>query len=137
MPNRQPGTSVHKKQTERGLQDAAILRRYDEHMRLAFEPPGMRREESESVVRRIDLQGREGMVIFSRLREHNVREVVQREIKYFTDRTQDFEWKAFAHDQPPDLIEVLRRMGFGVEEPEALMVLDLEDASALLRHQSE
>src|SRR5688572_9783705 len=131
------GRSVNIKQTERGLEDAAILRRYDEQMRLAFELPGMRREESECVVRRIDLQGREGMVIFSRLQGRNVREVVQREIEFFEELPQDFEWKAFAHDQPPDLIEQLRGMGFDPEEPEALMVLDLEDAPALLLHQSE
>ena len=128
---------MNKKQTERGLEDAALLRRYDEQMRLTFELPGMRREESECVVRRIDPKGREGMVIFSRLQECNVREVIQQEIKYFNALAQDFEWKAFAHDYPPDLIGQLRGMGFDAEEPEALMVLDLEDTPALLHHQSE
>jgi GNAT superfamily N-acetyltransferase len=115
---------------------AAILRMYDEY-RLTCELPGMRLEESECVVRRIDLQGREGMVIFSRLQGRNVKEVVQREIACFKELAQDFEWKVFAHDHPPDLIGQLRGIGFEIEEPETLMVLDLKDTPALLRHQSK
>jgi GNAT superfamily N-acetyltransferase len=128
---------VNKKQTERGLEDAAILRRYDEQIRLTFELPGMRREESECVVRRIDLKCREGMVIFSRLQGRNVREVVRRQIEYFKELAQDFEWKVFAHDHPPDLIGQLRGMGFETEAPEALMVLDLGMTPPLLDYRSE
>lgn len=137
MRNRQAERSVNKKQTERGLEDAAILRRYDEQMRLTFELPGMRREESECVVRLIDLKCKEGMVIFSRLRGRNVREVVQQEIECFKELAQDFEWKVFAHDHPPDLIEQLRGTGFETEAPEALMVLDLGMTPPVLDSRSE
>ena len=44
----------------------------------------------------------------------------------------DFEWKAYDHDTPPDLVARLGARGFEIEDPEALMVLDLADAPAAL-----
>jgi GNAT superfamily N-acetyltransferase len=41
------------------------------------------------------------------------------------------EWKVFAHDQPPDLRQRLVDHGFEVEEPEAVMVLDLAETPKL------
>src|SRR5688572_20224191 len=101
---------------------AAILRHYDSQMRVSHEPPGMRREESDCVVRLIDLRGKEGSIIYSRLQGRDVREVVRREIEYFKKLGQDFEWKVFAHDDPPELAELLQTMGFETEAREALMV---------------
>jgi hypothetical protein len=49
-------------------------------------------------------------------------------VNYFESIGQDFEWKLYDYDQPPDLKERLRSYGFTVEEAEAIMVLDLEDA---------
>jgi hypothetical protein len=45
---------------------------------------------------------------------------------------QGFEWKVYDHDEPPDLKERLAAHGFTVEEAEAIMVLDLEDAQETL-----
>lgn len=37
------------------------------------------------------------------------------------DRVQRFEWKTRGHDEPADLLDVLRRHGLRVEEPETVM----------------
>jgi hypothetical protein len=44
-----------------------------------------------------------------------------------------FEWKAYAHDGPPDLVDRLRRHGFDVGPCEAVMVYDLADQPAWVR----
>lgn len=44
-----------------------------------------------------------------------------------------FEWKAYAHDGPPDLVDRLRRHGFEVGPCEAVMVYDLADRPAWAR----
>ncbi|MDQ6671820.1 MAG: GNAT family N-acetyltransferase, partial [Chloroflexota bacterium] len=43
----------------------------------------------------------------------------------------DFEWKAYAHDQPTDLVERLAHHGFALDEQEAILVLDLQSAQPL------
>ena len=44
-----------------------------------------------------------------------------------------FEWKLYAHDTPPDLLDRLRRHGFEVGPCEAVMVYDLADRPAWMR----
>jgi GNAT superfamily N-acetyltransferase len=60
-------------------------------------------------------------------------DAIREQVSYFKSIGQDFEWKLYDYDQPPDLKERLRAYGFVVEEAEAIMVLDLEDASHILR----
>jgi GNAT superfamily N-acetyltransferase len=90
------------------------------------------REESDGIVRMIGLAGRKGFVIYSRLQAENVEHAVKAQIARFEQVGQDFEWKAYAHDTPADLRERLARYGFQPGEPEAVMVLDVEAAPALL-----
>jgi hypothetical protein len=49
-------------------------------------------------------------------------------VRYFESIGQDFEWKLYDYDQPPDLKERLGSAGFVVEEAEAILVLDLAEA---------
>ena len=49
-------------------------------------------------------------------------------MNYFESIGQDFEWKLYDYDQPSDLKDRLETHGFIIEEAEAIMVLDLEDA---------
>jgi GNAT superfamily N-acetyltransferase len=49
---------------------------------------------------------------------------VREQIDYFGSLAQSFEWKAYAHDLPPDLVDWLRGHGFEIDEPEAVLVLD-------------
>src|SRR5690606_24536833 len=59
-------------------------------------------------------------------------EVIREQIAYFEGIGQDFEWKLYDHDSPPDLKDRLVAHGFEVEEPEALLVLDLKHTPAAL-----
>lgn len=59
-------------------------------------------------------------------RDGNIQGGVERSIE------SSFEWKVFDHDTPADLKQRLIAHGFEPDEPEALMALDLEEASARL-----
>ncbi len=94
----------------------------------------MRREVTPNVVRHIDTsKNREGMIIYSKLNEANAEEIINDQEKYFERIEQDFEWKVFDHDKPADLKERLKAHGFVIEDAEALMVLNLEEAPEILQ----
>lgn len=106
---------------------------YDQDQRKEVEYPGARREVTPHVVRHVDLSGRgEGAVIYTQLDETNVEGVIPEQVAYFESLGQDFEWKLYDYDQPPGLRARLEVHGFIVEEAEAIMVLDLEEASETL-----
>ncbi len=92
----------------------------------------MRREVTPQVVRHVGLKNDGGMVLYSHLTAANVDRVIREQIEYFERLGQDFEWKTYAHDTPADLRERLIGRGFKAEEPEALMVLDIERAPSIL-----
>jgi hypothetical protein len=106
---------------------------YDQDQRKDVEYPDMRREVTPNVVRHVDISGTgEGTVIYSQLDEANSDDIIREQIFYFESIGQDFEWKVYDYDQPPDLKERLASHGFIVEEAEAIMVLDLGDAPKVL-----
>jgi GNAT superfamily N-acetyltransferase len=109
-----------------------LLALYDQHERFAATYPDTRREELSQLVRHVDLVGNSGAVIFSRLSSETVDAAIIEQCAYFQSLGQEFEWKAFAHDQPPDLIQRLAAHGFDLDETEAVMVLDLNDPPAAL-----
>ena len=77
-------------------------------------------------------ESQDSMVIYSRLDAESADEVIRAEIEYFNGIGQDFEWKVYSHDQPPDLKQRLERLGFEVGEEEAIMALDLAEAPEVL-----
>jgi GNAT superfamily N-acetyltransferase len=106
---------------------------YNQDQRKDVEYPDARREVTPYVVRHVDLSRMgEGTVIYSQLDEANADDVIREQVSYFESLGQDFEWKVYDYDQPPDLKERLNACGFTVEEKEAIMVLDLEHAPARL-----
>ena len=89
----------------------------------------MRREVTPNVVRHIDNSDTgKGMVSYSQLNEANVDETIREQVSYFESVGQNFEWKLYDYDRPSDLKERLGSYGFIVEEAEAILVLDLENA---------
>jgi hypothetical protein len=107
---------------------------YDQDQRKYVEYPNMRREVIPHVVRYINISSQEeGAVLYSQLTEANVDDVIREQVSYFESIGQDFEWKVYDYDQPSDLKERLDSYGFSVEEAEAIMVLDLEEAPEILR----
>ena len=113
-----------------------LLALYDQEERLYAEFPYLRREAFPWGVRHVAVEGapgpRDGVVLYSRLTEQNVELVIDDQVAYFASLDFSFEWKVYAHDTPPDLRERLAGRGFQIEEAEAIMVLDLEQAPPLL-----
>jgi hypothetical protein len=106
---------------------------YDQDQRKDVEYPEMRREVTPNVVRHIDTSDfGKGIISYSQLNETNADDTIREQMSYFEGIGQDFEWKLYDYDQPSDLKEKLRSYGFSVEEAEAIMVLDLEDAPEIL-----
>ena len=106
---------------------------YDQDQRKDVEYPHMRREVTPNVVRHIDTSDfGKGILSDSQLNETNAEDTIREQVSYFENIGQNFEWKLFDYDQPSDLKERLGSYGFIVEEAEAIMVLDLEDAPEIL-----
>jgi GNAT superfamily N-acetyltransferase len=114
------------------MEKAQLLALHDQQQRIEIEDRTMRREVMPEVIRHVNCQAGEGMIMYSRLNADNADRVIQEQIDYFRAITQDFEWKTYDHDTPSDLKTRLLAHGFLAEEPEALLILDIESAPASL-----
>lgn len=113
-----------------------LLALYDEEERIKVEFPNQRREPSAKIIRHVSLEpavsAQRGFVIYSRLDESSVEQAIQDQVDYYRGLGGGFEWKVFDHDTPGDLRERLAAHGFEVDEAEAIMVLELDQAPLLL-----
>ena len=110
-----------------------IIALYTQDQRFEVEYPRMRREVAGDVVRLVHTEADgEGSMIYSRLDESRVEAAIGEQVAYFEGIGQKFEWKVFDYDTPADLKERLAAHGFEVEDPDAIMVLDLDEASETL-----
>jgi hypothetical protein len=115
------------------MNKSQIIALYDQDQRKGVVHPDTRREVTANVVRHINTSvGGEGAILYSRLDEANAEETIRQQVSYFESLGQPFEWKVYDYDRPPDLKERLAAAGFIVEAAEAIMVLDLEAAPAML-----
>lgn len=106
-----------------------LLKIFDRQQRIEYvEFPGVLRETAGPVIRVIIPDERFGFIPYSALNEENVDAEIEAQIRYFTEKGVGFEWKVYDHDQPADLRKRLTMQGFEMEDPEALMVLELENA---------
>src|SRR4051794_4135335 len=103
-----------------------ILVRFDQQLRIAIEPPGVRKEAFPNLVRFVRPSPGMNFVGYSRLEEAALDTTVAEQIAYFAPMNQPFEWVVYDHDQPPALKERLVAHGFAPDEPAALMALDLQ-----------
>lgn len=111
----------------------ALLALYDRQLRREITYPGMRREATATVVRHISQRGDEATVLSSWLDAASADAAIREQTAYFAELGLGFEWKAFAHDTPADLVERLAAHGFEIETPpDAIMALDLDAAPAAL-----
>jgi GNAT superfamily N-acetyltransferase len=108
-----------------------LLAAYDEQVRRRPLPDGPDDvvEHADGVVRVISAMGWSG-VVYADLQGRDADAVIAAQIARLPGR---WEWKHHSHDRPPDLAERLLAAGFEPEEPETLMVADLE-AVALDAH---
>ena len=122
---------------------AEILERFDQERR-ELEFPYASREATDCVVRHVDRYGCDSAVVFSSHRPEELYEGVAAEVAYFRQIGHDFEWKAYSHDQPENLVERLRSLGFEVGPEEVVVVAEaecvlsqMEDPMCEVRHLSD
>ena len=109
-----------------------VLEIFDREQRKEITYPGMRREETDHVIRMVPDQLQEGMIVYSHLPNKKMKEIIKEQIGYFSKLGLDFEWKAYRHDQPEGLNTILAEMGFEVETPDSVMVYDINDPNPFL-----
>ena len=118
------------------MDNQQLLELYDQEERIRAEFPYLRREETPWGVRHVPTGSaagmRDGFVSYSRLSEQNADQVIEEQVAYCASMGITFEWKAYSHDTPPDLHDRLAAHGFDIDDAEAIMVLDLQEAPALL-----
>ncbi|MFZ1023734.1 MAG: GNAT family N-acetyltransferase, partial [Thermoplasmata archaeon] len=101
-----------------------LLALYDSEMRRDPVPePGSRVERLGPIVR---VLGKESYVIFSELDQATAPGAIAEQTEYFRHAGEGFEWKVFGHDRPENLSELLESAGYVPDEPETLLVFDLE-----------
>ena len=107
---------------------------FDKEQRREVQYFKLQREVTPHVVRLIaPAGGDEGsMVIYSRLTPANVEAVIGEQVAYFEGIGHKFEWKLYDYDTPVDLKDRLAAHGFKIEDPEAVLVLDLNEAPPAL-----
>jgi GNAT superfamily N-acetyltransferase len=117
------------------LSVAQLLAIFDQEQRQEVRFFDVKREVASQVVRFLPLEGLEsdgGGVVYSCLSAENADEVIREQVAYFQNLGCDLWWKVYDHDTPADLPARLIEHGFKPGEPEAIVVLDLEEAPALL-----
>src|SRR3712207_37584 len=100
-----------------------ILALYDQQQRRDVEHPAMRREVVPNVVRHVEIDGQDGVVLYTTLTAANADQAIREQIAYFDAIGHSFEWKVYSHDTPPDLRDRLAAYGFDCEEAEAIVAL--------------
>ena len=104
-----------------------VLSEYDAQVRRGLHPDGSGAvgERAGPVVRWRPAGG-EGWsgVVWSDLDSGTADAVIADQVRFFADRGEEFEWKLYSYDQPPDLGQRLLAAGFVAEDTEALMVAD-------------
>ncbi|MGI0071342.1 MAG: GNAT family N-acetyltransferase [Thermoplasmata archaeon] len=103
-----------------------LLRRYDREMR--EDPVPLRGGRVERVGRLVRMVDGENSVIYSHLNDADAPAAVAEEAEHFRALGQEVEWKVFGHDRPVGLEALLAASGFAPDEPETLVVFDLERA---------
>lgn len=111
-----------------------LLKIFTQEQRIDVDFPGITREVDGQVVRHINVVGEDGFVIYTHLDETSIDDAITAQIARYQSISQDFEWKVYDYDPPKDLIERLRQRGFEIGDPEALLVLELDNATHLIEH---
>jgi hypothetical protein len=90
-----------------------------------------------SVTRLRAADGSHHCVIYSSLTAETADGVIAAEVEHHRRLGVGFEWKLYAHDGPPDLLDRLRRHGFEVGPLEVVLACDLADLPAWMNDMTE
>ena len=112
-----------------------ILALYDEQERRSSRHPSYERQETAEVVRHMhSSKTRRSFIIYSDLTAVNANDIIARELAHYQAiGGGGLEWKTYSHDSPDDLGERLMAHGFADEGLETLLVLEMENAPAILK----
>jgi hypothetical protein len=91
-----------------------------------------RREVTPEVVRMVEPHRSTVVILYSDLHAANADAVIRRELDYAAGLGCTLNWKLYSHDQPADLGARLVAHGLQPDELEAVLVLDLQEAPAVL-----
>jgi len=80
------------------------------------------------VIRHRSPQEHSGFIAYSTLDEASANAEIDAQVAFFSALGLPFEWKVYDHDRPADLRQRLAARGFVIEDPEALLVLDMDNA---------
>ncbi len=107
-----------------------VLALYDRELRIDVNVPGLFKEISGGVVRFMGPPDRQGsnFVLYCRLTADNADEAIIKQINHYRYYRMPFEWKVYDHDTPPDLKARLLAHGFKLQERDAVMVLNTQEA---------
>lgn len=114
-----------------------VLATYTEQVRKSTQPDGTGAafQYAGPVLRRLAGPGQGGSGVFwTDLDAHDADPVIAAEIAFFAGRGEEFEWKHFSYDRPPDLADRLVAAGFTPEEPESLMVAEVDAVIKAMPH---
>jgi GNAT superfamily N-acetyltransferase len=103
----------------------ALLAAYDRQARGVppNPPPGIRHEQDGPVLRVVgEARGFISAPPDTGLRGTRLDRLIARQRDYFAARGESVEWKAYGHDQPPDLTDRLQAAGFVPEDEETVLV---------------
>jgi ribosomal protein S18 acetylase RimI-like enzyme len=113
-----------------------VLAAYNQQVRQDTGPDGTGAtfEADAYVIRRVAPPGLGGSgVLWTTLEPGNADEVIAAQVRFFAARGEQFEWKLYSYDQPPDLAARLASAGFLPEEPESLMIAATAEVTEALR----
>ncbi|MDB5174650.1 MAG: acetyltransferase [Phycisphaerales bacterium] len=108
---------------------ASILHRLDAERR-SLTRDGEVLEILPNVTRVRSADGSHHHIAFSSLAPETADAAVAAQIAHYRALNVEVEWKAYAHDTPPDLLDRLSRQGFEIGPLEAVLVLDLQSPPA-------
>lgn len=115
------------------LDQSALLRLYDQEMRLGINYPDMRKDILPWGARFVRPAPGMSFIGYHQLDKGNADRAIEDQLEYFKTHNLPFSWSVFDHDAPDDMKERLLAHGFEPDDPGALMVLELSTTpSALL-----
>lgn len=109
-----------------------LIALFDREQRIEIEYPDMIKEVLPHVIRFRRPAPGMNFILYSQLNEDNVEGIIDEQVADMRQFNQPYEWKVYAHDQPADLKDRLVAKGFSLEEPEAVMLMELKKTPASL-----
>jgi GNAT superfamily N-acetyltransferase len=119
------------------VDSAALLQAFQSQLRTHVHDPLPEGVEVEwdGPVQRTTGFGGQGWILYRDLggiEGEELDELIARQVRFFADRGERFEWKLYGHDLPADLPERLVVAGFRPEEQETVLIAPIEVLTAAL-----